>query len=207
MSGEREGMGERRDEHQPRRRGRPPKPLDADGSSAARLGVELRRCRERRGLTQGALAAVIGYSPQHLSEVERGAGSVSEQFVQACDDALGADGQLVKLLAPVVYERARARWADRAERHSGVSAQDVPSSFASQPGVPTDCAEPPRVAPRADSQVIAEMPPCDASTTDTAGGMPAASCWAISTERSALYCARCRCRAARRGGSCRRRRS
>jgi transcriptional regulator with XRE-family HTH domain len=78
----------------------------------------LRRCRERCGLTQGALAALIGFSPQHLSDVERGAGSVSEQFVQACDDALGADGLLVKLLPPVVYERARARWSNRAERQS-----------------------------------------------------------------------------------------
>lgn len=148
-------MGERRDGDQPRRRGRPPKPLDADGSRAARLGVELRRCRERRGLTQSALAALIGFSPQHLSDVERGAGSVSEQFVQACDDALGADGLLVKLLAPVVYERARARWADRAERHSGVSAHH-PQSSASDSGT-TARADPLRVVSPADPEVIAEM--------------------------------------------------
>src|SRR3954462_12910023 len=105
-------MGKRRNEHQPRRRGRPPKALDAEASSAASLGVELRRRREQRGLTQAALGALIGLSPQHLSEVERGVGSVSEQFIQACDDALEADGRLVKLLTPVIYERARARWSN-----------------------------------------------------------------------------------------------
>lgn len=103
-------------EDQPRRRGRPPKPLHADGSSATRLGIEVRRHRERRGLTQAALGAIIGFSPQHLSSVERGETPVSEQFVQACDDALGADGRLLELLPPVVYERARSRWSNRAER-------------------------------------------------------------------------------------------
>jgi len=60
----------------------------------------------------------MGFSPQHVSAVECGETSVSEQFVQACDDALGADGQLVELLPPVVYERARARWSNRAAQHS-----------------------------------------------------------------------------------------
>jgi transcriptional regulator with XRE-family HTH domain len=151
-------MGKSRDEHQPRRRGRPPKPLDADGSSAARLGIELRRRRERRGLTQGALAALIGFSPQHLSDVERGAGSVSEPFVQACDDALGADGLLVKLLPPVVYERARARWSNRAERQSvATEALDPgPRSLALESGA-TDPADPTRVVCPTDPEVIAEM--------------------------------------------------
>jgi transcriptional regulator with XRE-family HTH domain len=120
--------------------------------------VELRRCRERRGLTQGGLAALIRFSPQHLSEVERGAGSVSEQFVQACDDALGADGRLVQLLPPVVYERARTRWSNRAERHSeptGASAASVPSS-ASESGA-TDRADPNRVVTSTDADVIAQM--------------------------------------------------
>lgn len=103
-------------ENQRRRRGRPPKPLLEDGSSAARLGIEVRRQREERGLTQAALAAVIGYSPQHLSSVELGDSPVSEQFVHACDDALGAEGRLLELLPSVVYERARSRWANRHER-------------------------------------------------------------------------------------------
>jgi transcriptional regulator with XRE-family HTH domain len=106
------------EENQPRRRGRPPKPLDVDGSSAARLGIAVRERREQRGLTQEALAALMGFSPQHVSAVERGESSMSEQFVQACDDALQADGQLMDLLPLVVYERAQVRWSNRAARHS-----------------------------------------------------------------------------------------
>lgn len=126
------------EEHQPRRRGRPPKPLDADGSRAARLGVEVRRRREQRGLTQDALAALMGFSPQHVSAVELGQTAVSEQFVQACDDALQADGQLVELLPLVVYERAQARWSNRAARRS-------------------DPVHPALIAASTDAQVIGEM--------------------------------------------------
>jgi transcriptional regulator with XRE-family HTH domain len=147
-------MGKRRDEHKPRRRGRPSKQLDAEASSAARLGVELRRRREQCGLTQVALAALVGFSPQHLSEVERGVGSVSEQFIQACDDALQADGRLVKLLTPVVYERARARWSNRAERHSTATDASEPCgpSLASESGI-----TPSRGVCPTDAEVIAEM--------------------------------------------------
>jgi hypothetical protein len=40
----------------------------------------------------------MGFSPQHVSAVELGQTAVSEQFIQACDDALRADGQLLELL-------------------------------------------------------------------------------------------------------------
>jgi transcriptional regulator with XRE-family HTH domain len=126
------------EEHQPRRRGRPPKPLDADGSSAARLGFEVRRRREQRGLTQDALAVLMGFSPQHVSAVELGQTAVSEQFIQACDDALQADGQLVELLPLVLYERAQARWSNRAARRS-------------------DRQHPASIAASTDAEVIGEM--------------------------------------------------
>jgi len=147
-----------REERQSRRRGRPPKPLDADGSKAARLGVEVRRRREGRELTQKALAALTGFSPQHLSEVERGEASVSEHFIQACDDALGADGRLVELLPPVIYERARARWSNRAAQHSIPTRLPSPTktSPASKPTA-TDCVKPTPIAAAADAEVIAEM--------------------------------------------------
>jgi transcriptional regulator with XRE-family HTH domain len=138
-------MGSQKD--QPRRRGRPPKPLHADGSSAARLGFEIRRRRERSGLTQAALGAIIGFSPQHLSSVERGETPVSEPFVQACDDALGADGCLLELLPPVVYERARSRWSNRMERDA--DSMLLPPSKASLPvfgRAPTESAGSARIA-------------------------------------------------------------
>jgi transcriptional regulator with XRE-family HTH domain len=147
-----------REENQPRRRGRPSKPLDVDGSSAARLGSEVRTRRERRGLTQEGLAALIGFSPQHLSAAERGEASVSEHFVQACDDALGADGQLMELLPLVVYERARARWSNRAAQHS--VPMHLPSPKEPSPASESETiesAKPTPIAASADVEVIGEI--------------------------------------------------
>lgn len=91
------------------RRGRPPKPLDPNASNAARLGAELRSRRLERELTLEALAGRIGFTPQHVSEVELAKTSVSRPFVAACDRELEADGSLLELLPAVVYERALER--------------------------------------------------------------------------------------------------
>lgn len=91
------------------RRGRPPKPLDPNASNAARLGAEIRSRRLERGLTLEALAELIGFTPQHISEVERAKASVSSPFLAQCDRALEARGSLLELLPAVVYERALER--------------------------------------------------------------------------------------------------
>ncbi len=91
------------------RRGRPPKPLDPNASNAARLGAELRTRRLERDLTLEALAGQIGFTPQHVSEVELAKTSVSRAFVAACDRELEAQGSLLELLPAVVYERALER--------------------------------------------------------------------------------------------------
>lgn len=91
------------------RRGRPPNPLDPNASRAARLGAEIRSHRQAQGLTLEALAALIGFSAQHISEAERAKAPVSEPFVAACDHALDAGGSLLKLLPAVVYDRATER--------------------------------------------------------------------------------------------------
>jgi transcriptional regulator with XRE-family HTH domain len=91
------------------RRGRPPKPLDPNASNAARLGAEIRSRRLERGLTLEALAELVGFTPQHISEVERAKASVSNPFLAACDKALEAEGSLLELLPAVVYERALER--------------------------------------------------------------------------------------------------
>lgn len=100
---------------EPRRRGRPPDALNPDDSSAARLGFEIRSRREGQGLTLGMFADRIGFSPQHVSEVERAKASASRPFVAACDRALGARGVLIDLLPAVVFERASERH-DRSAR-------------------------------------------------------------------------------------------
>lgn len=104
--------------------GRPPHPLDPEASYAARLGAEIRSRRQDRGLTLLALASLIGFSLQHLSEVELAKAPVSWPFVAACDQALEAGGSLLELLPMVVCERALQRHERAAARHG--SASEIP---------------------------------------------------------------------------------
>jgi transcriptional regulator with XRE-family HTH domain len=87
--------------------GRPAKPLDPSASQAARLGAELRRRREGRGLTQEDLAAAVGFSRPHLAQVEAAKVTPSERFVAACDTALAAGGSLLALYPELLAERER----------------------------------------------------------------------------------------------------
>lgn len=91
------------------RRGRPPNALNPNDSSAAKLGAQIRERRGTRGLTLEALAASIGFSPQHVSEVERAKAPASKPFVAACDRALDAHGSLLDLLPAAVVEQAMER--------------------------------------------------------------------------------------------------
>jgi transcriptional regulator with XRE-family HTH domain len=87
--------------------GRPLKPLDPDASAGARLGAELRSRRLAQSLTLEALADLIDYSPQHVSEVERANVTPSRPFIATCDRVLDAQGALVALLPAVIDERAQ----------------------------------------------------------------------------------------------------
>ena len=116
------------------RRGRPPHRLDPDASHAARLGAEIRTRRQERGLTLEALAALVGFSPSHVSKVERANAPVSGPFVAACDHALDARGAISALLPAVISERAWQRQDRAATRHSGLAAAiGLTGSSAAQP--------------------------------------------------------------------------
>jgi transcriptional regulator with XRE-family HTH domain len=65
--------------------------------------------RVARNLTLQALASRIGYSPQHISEVERAQASASKAFVTACDRALDAQGELLALYPAVRIEQVEER--------------------------------------------------------------------------------------------------
>jgi transcriptional regulator with XRE-family HTH domain len=91
------------------RLGRPPKPLDPEASQAARLGAEIRARRQAQGLTQQALADLIGFSFQHISQAELATAPVSELFITVCDNVLDAQGSLLELLAVVTHERGMQR--------------------------------------------------------------------------------------------------
>jgi transcriptional regulator with XRE-family HTH domain/tetratricopeptide (TPR) repeat protein len=103
------------------KRGRPATPLDADASSAAWLGAEIRRRRHERGWTLGELAEHIGYSLQHVSEVERAKAAPSAPFVAACDRILGTRGRLLDLLPAVEHDRAIQRHERDTARRAGLS--------------------------------------------------------------------------------------
>jgi len=124
------------------RRGRPPHSLNPDASHAARLGAEIRAHRQAQGLTLSALATLIGFSPQHISEVERAKAPVSTSFVAACDRALEAGGSLLDLMPAVICERAVRRHDRSAARRAsagrdglaaavdgGSAARDAPAAI------------------------------------------------------------------------------
>jgi len=83
------------------RRGRPPAPLQPSASAAARLGAELRVHRQANDLTLAGLSARVGYSGQHISQVEHGRTTATEVFLRACEAELGAGGALMRLLPDV----------------------------------------------------------------------------------------------------------
>jgi transcriptional regulator with XRE-family HTH domain len=87
------------------------------------LGAEIRARRLERNLTLEALAEQIGFTPQHVSEVELAKASVSRPFVAACDRALEAQGSLLELLPAVVYERALERHERSVRRRSSSSSK------------------------------------------------------------------------------------
>ncbi|CAL9385286.1 helix-turn-helix domain-containing protein [Streptomyces werraensis] len=83
-------------------------PYGADEESAAVLrtvGRVIKMCRERAGLTQAALGAQIGYSEEQVSSVERGRRAPMEEFLDAADRVLEANGLISALKGDV--EKAR----------------------------------------------------------------------------------------------------
>jgi transcriptional regulator with XRE-family HTH domain len=116
--------------------GRPPKPLDGVASAQAFLGAELRRLRLERGLVLADLGRRTGYSPQHIGAVERGTSPASEQFVEACDAALAADGVLSSHFTAAVRAQAAARRRRQVARRALPSRPPHPRSSPDDEPVP-----------------------------------------------------------------------
>ncbi|MEV8310473.1 helix-turn-helix domain-containing protein [Streptomyces flavidovirens] len=73
-----------------------------DGVRGARsFGEELRRLRSERGISLTALARSIHYSKGYLSKIENGGKPPTPDVARRCDEALGAGGALVRLVAEV----------------------------------------------------------------------------------------------------------
>jgi Helix-turn-helix domain len=65
-------------------------------SPVVALGAALRRLRTLEGLTQSGLAQRIGYDRSYVAAVERGTVRPSRAMVDRCDQALQADGELLR---------------------------------------------------------------------------------------------------------------
>lgn len=68
------------------------KDLDPAFSTRAMLGAELRRAREKKGLSQGELAALLFISSSYIGLMESGIRRIRQEFGPSLDEALGADG-------------------------------------------------------------------------------------------------------------------
>ncbi|MEU2687715.1 helix-turn-helix transcriptional regulator [Streptomyces hygroscopicus] len=69
------------------------------------VGKQVKRWRERAGLTQAELGRAIGYGEEQVSSVERGRRPPRPEFLDGADEALGADGILSEFKEDV--ERAK----------------------------------------------------------------------------------------------------
>src|SRR5690242_15494471 len=83
----RSGMGQRR------------RALTPEKSAQHLLGTELRALRDRNGLSLTQLAARIYYDASHLGKYERGERLMPLHIAKACDELLGARGELTRLWA------------------------------------------------------------------------------------------------------------
>src|SRR5437660_12085050 len=95
---------------------------EAERQVARKLGHELRRLRERKGLTHGALGRKAGhYSRSTIATVETGWGKCSLKLIRGCDDTLEAHGVLVGIYFELKEAQARGKATpDRATRHAGL---------------------------------------------------------------------------------------
>jgi TolB-like protein/DNA-binding XRE family transcriptional regulator len=102
---------------------------EAERKVARKLGSELRRLRERKDLTQGALGRKAGhYSRSTIATVETGWGKCSLKLIRGCDDALEAHGALVRIYFELKEARARVKDApDRATRHAEPQGEERPA--------------------------------------------------------------------------------
>lgn len=86
-----------------------PRELDPSASALAFFGSELRRLRNRSGLSQERLGEIINYTGSLVGLVETAVRNPGRDFAERCDGALGADGALTRLW-PLVSRSGLPRW-------------------------------------------------------------------------------------------------
>ncbi|MFJ6718338.1 helix-turn-helix domain-containing protein [Streptomyces sp. NPDC091259] len=75
--------------------------MPTDDETTDGFAAELRRLRRRRNVSLSELARSIHYSKGYLSKIENGRKPPTPDVARRCDQALGAGGELVRLVPPV----------------------------------------------------------------------------------------------------------
>lgn len=78
-------------------------------SPTALFGFELRRYRKARGWSQVSLSKAVSYSVGTISMIETASRSPTEDFARRCDEALEAEGALMRLW-PMVSHASAPPW-------------------------------------------------------------------------------------------------
>lgn len=104
-----------------------PRRLTPEASLRHWFGAEVRRWRERRGLSQRALARLAWHSEETIAKVEKAERWPSRDLAHRCDEALGAGGVLIAAWPEVERQRLasdrRRRRHQPAGHHPPVSAE------------------------------------------------------------------------------------
>jgi transcriptional regulator with XRE-family HTH domain len=108
---------------------RPERPVESDGTAHLfkALGKQIKVLRERAGLSQRELGAMVSYGEDLISAIERGVRTPQPEFLERIDEILRADGVL-KAAVPDVREalaRSRTRHPDWYRDYAQLEAQAV----------------------------------------------------------------------------------
>ncbi|MGH8905912.1 MAG: helix-turn-helix domain-containing protein [Egibacteraceae bacterium] len=114
--------------------GQVPKGLTPYASARHFFGAELRRWRERRGLSQHRLGEQANFDASLIGKVEKAERMPSPALAQACDRVLETEGALARLWPLVDQERQRAEAAEHTLRQAAVGSlagwQTAPGAYA-----------------------------------------------------------------------------
>ncbi|MFE6750225.1 Scr1 family TA system antitoxin-like transcriptional regulator [Kitasatospora purpeofusca] len=96
--------------------------LDLSSSPSAALGVQLRRSRNARGLTQTELGQIINFSASYISRIERGVEPPSLRLAQEADRALDTGGTLELMLDQLKHSLLIEGFPEFAEQEARATA-------------------------------------------------------------------------------------
>ena len=105
---------------------RPERQLSPDRSPLDRFGYELRKWRKARGLSQVRVGVLVHVSGDLLHRIEIGERRPSRDLAVRCDEALSADGALIRAWEDFTAEAQRTR-EERSRTENLADSMDKPS--------------------------------------------------------------------------------